>query len=151
MLLVAPHPLAGGAGAHGGPGTVVLVVQCAGGEAVGLRHAGVASQKLSLAHRLNPQNVHIGAFGHAHIAVTPAVSVDVVHHLLSTIPIGLDGPIGLHHTVFGALDHRVGIVELEQGQVAGVLEHRRALGIVEAGEVEVGGFVAVIGARSGGT
>ncbi len=160
-LLVAAHQLTGGTAAHGGPAAArrlehVAIVKSGSGLQRGVqvrpqRVVLVLLQEQGLPHRDHPQDVHVRALGHAHIAVSPAVDVDVVHHLLVAVPFGGDGLIGLHSAVFGALDHGIAVVELEQRHVTGVLEHRQSLVIVQAGEVLVGGLVGVVGAGRGGT
>ncbi len=146
-FLVPSHVFAGGACAQRGPGAAVvdvLVVQGSAANRLRGGHAGVTGQEAGLPHRFDAQDVDVGPLGHAHIAVAPAVGVDVVHDLLGTVPFGRDGLVGLQHTVLGALDHGVVVVELEQRHVAGVLEHGRTLRVVQAGEVQVSGLVGVV-------
>ena len=103
-------------------------------------------QEVRLPRGLYPQDVDVGTLGHAHVPIPPAVNVDEIHHLVIAIPSRPDGLVGLHHAVFGALQNGIVVRELEQRHVACVLEHRSALSIVQAREVQIGGLVAVIAA-----
>ena len=155
VFLVAAHQLAGGAGAHGGPGSGgcskhIAVVEFGGVLQIGLSRGPVLLQELSLPGRFDPQDIDVCALGHAHIAVAPAVDVDEIHHLGGAVPGRCVGLVVLHHPVLGALDDRVAVAELEQRHIAGVLEHGGALRVIEAGEIEVGGLVAIVAARGGG-
>ena len=150
QLLVAAHQLTGGGVACGGPtarvGQLEQVTTCIKASGLHLRHGRifVNDQELGLALGLDPQNVFVGAFGHAHIAVAPAVHIKVVHHLLGCTPGRSDGLVGLVHAFEGFLEHSVAVVKLEERHVAGVLEHGRALRVVQASELQVGGQVGVV-------
>ena len=80
------------------------------------------------------------------IAVYPDHGTDQ-HHLLGRAPGRGDGLVGLVHALVSALEYGVAVAELEQRHVAGFLEHRGALGDIQASEVQVGGRVGVVVAR----
>ena len=156
-FLESAHQLTGGGVACGGPaasiGQVEQVTSCIKAGGLHLRHGRifVDDQELGLALGLDAQNVFIGAFGHAHIAVAPAVHVKVVHHLLGCAPGRGDGLVGLVHAFEGFLEHSVAVVKLEERHVAGVLEHGRALRVVQTREFQVSGQVSVVVAWRIGT
>ena len=111
------------------------------------RLGGVVGQVLGLALSFHPQDVDVGALGHTDVAVFPAGYIDVVHHLRGTIPGGCVGLVRHCNTVDSFLDDCVGVVELEDGLVAGEVQHRLALCIRELREILVSGHHVVVAAR----
>ena len=99
---------------------------------------------------LNPQDVHIGALGHADVAVFPARHIDVIDNLRGTIPGGCVGLVSHCNTVDGFLDDGVGVVELEDGLVTGEVQYRLALCVRQLREILVGGHHVVVAARCRG-
>ena len=163
-LLVAPDQFARRAGAHRRPRAtrrledIVRGVERRrglqrGGDVRAQRVVVVLLQEAGLPGRLHAQDVDVRALRHAHVAVTPAIDVDEVDVLRVVRPGRCDHLVRLDDTILGALQRRfsglafIAVGELEQRHVAGVLQHRRALRVVQACEVEVGGLVGVVETR----